>query len=54
VIAEQKVFRDRAREYENSPDLVRSIMDEGCDRARVQARDTLQEVRRVMGLEYRR
>ena len=54
VIAEQKVFRDRAREYENSPDLVRSIMDEGCDRARAQARDTLQEVRRVMGLEYRR
>ena len=54
VIAEQKVFRDRAREYENNPDLVRSIMDEGCDRARAQARDTLQEVRRVMGLEYRR
>jgi len=54
VIAEQKVFRERAREYEDNPDLVHSIMDEGCERARVSARDTLHEVRRVMGLEYRR
>ncbi len=54
IIAQQKEFRDRAREYENNPDLVYSIIDEGCERARASARDTLQEVRRVMGLEYRR
>lgn len=54
VIEEQKEFRERGREYENNPDLVRSILDDGRERARDAARDTLQEVRRVMGLEYRR
>ena len=54
VIEEQKGFRERGREYENNPDLVRSILDDGREQARDAARDTLQEVRRVMGLEYRR
>jgi len=53
VIAEQSVFRERAKEYESNPDLVRSIINEGCEEARDAARDTLEEVRRVMGLEYR-
>ncbi|MEQ6884872.1 tryptophan--tRNA ligase [Salicola sp. Rm-C-2C1-2] len=54
VIEEQKGFRERGREYEDNPELVRSILEEGRERARDAARDTLQEVRRVMGLEYRR
>ncbi|MDX1589709.1 MAG: tryptophan--tRNA ligase [Oleiphilaceae bacterium] len=53
VIAEQAGFRERAREYENNADLVRSIINDGCEEARDAARDTLDEVRRVMGLAYR-
>ncbi|QTS88460.1 tryptophan--tRNA ligase [Ectopseudomonas khazarica] len=43
----------RAIDYEDSPDLVRSILAEGAERARDEARDTLAEVRMAMGLNYR-
>ncbi len=43
----------RASEYENQPELVRSIIDEGCDLARDSARETLDDVRQAMGLDYR-
>lgn len=48
---EQAVFIERAQEYEENPDLVRSIIAEGCDATREVARDTLQEVRQVVGLD---
>jgi len=53
ILAELKPVHDRAAEYENNPDLVRSIIDEGCEEARDAARDTLDEVRKAMGLVYR-
>ncbi|MDX5298682.1 MAG: tryptophan--tRNA ligase, partial [Gammaproteobacteria bacterium] len=53
VLAEQEPLRARAREFEGNVELVRSIIEEGCERARDAARDTLDEVRRVMGLQYR-
>ncbi|PVY78035.1 tryptophanyl-tRNA synthetase [Tamilnaduibacter salinus] len=53
VIEDQKPFLRRAQEYENNPDLVRSIIDEGCEQARDAARETLVEVREAMGLQYR-
>lgn len=53
ILAEQKPLRERGKEYEDNPDLVKSIIDEGCEEARDAARDTLDEVRRVMGLSYR-
>lgn len=53
VLAEQEPLRVRAREFEGNVELVRSIIEEGCERARDAARDTLDEVRRVMGLQYR-
>ncbi len=40
-------------EYEDNPDLVRSIITEGCDQARDMARETMEDVRQAMGLEYR-
>lgn len=46
-------LRLRAIDYEDSPDLVRSILAEGAERARDEARDTLAEVRLAMGLNYR-
>ncbi|MCG5529656.1 tryptophan--tRNA ligase [Halorhodospira halochloris] len=53
VEAELAPIRERAKEYENDPEHVRSIIFDGCERAREEARETLSEVRGAMGLEYR-
>ena len=53
VLAEQQPMRERARQYEDKPDLVKNIVAEGCERARTIARATLEEVRSAMGLDYR-
>ena len=53
VQAELEPIRKRAGEHARNPDLVRSIIAEGCEDAREAARDTLDEVRQVMGLKYR-
>ena len=51
VQAELSVFRERARPFEDDPGLVREIIAGGCEQAREQARETLDEVRQVMGLD---
>jgi tryptophanyl-tRNA synthetase len=53
ISAELEPIRDRARQYENNPDLVRNVIVEGTEKARDMARDTLQDVRQAMGLNYR-
>ena len=53
VLAELATIRERAREFEENPELVRGILDEGCERARESARATMDEVRAAVGLEYR-
>ena len=53
VLAEQAPIRARAMEYVEQPEVVRSIIAEGCDAARDVARETLDEVREAMGLHYR-
>ena len=53
ILAEQQPMRERALQFEQNPDLVHSIIAEGCEKARTQARATLEEVRSVMGLDYR-
>ncbi|MBF8292049.1 MAG: tryptophan--tRNA ligase [Steroidobacteraceae bacterium] len=53
VVAEIDVIRKRAREYEENPEVVRSIVSEGCERAREAARATMDDVRAAVGLEYR-
>ncbi|WP_456375187.1 tryptophan--tRNA ligase [Thiolapillus sp.] len=53
VLAELRPMQERAAEYESDPDLVRNIINEGCEKARDEARDTMDEVRHVMSLEYR-
>ena len=53
VIAEVAPIQDRARQYESNPELVRSIIAEGSEKARDTARDTLHDVRQAMGLNYR-
>jgi tryptophanyl-tRNA synthetase len=53
VLEEQQPMRDRAKQYEDNPDLVKSIVAEGCEKARTIAKATLEEVRSAMGLDYR-
>jgi len=50
MIAELKPLRERAKDYIEDPSAVQAIIDEGCEAARDVARDTLDEVRKVMGL----
>lgn len=53
VLKEQYPIRERAEEYMQDPKMVKSIIAEGCEKARDVARDTLEEVRQAMGLSYR-
>lgn len=46
-------IRIEAMELENNQDVVKSIITEGCEKARDEAQDTLKEVRDAMGLHYR-
>jgi len=53
VLKELEGIQDTARNYQEDPESVRAIMAEGCEEARREARDTLDEVRQAMGLVYR-
>jgi len=50
LVEEIRGMRKRAQEFEEQPELVRSIVSEGAEKAREAARETLDEVRRVMHL----
>jgi len=52
ILKEQSPIRERAREYQDDPETVKGIISDGCEAARNQARDTLEEVRSAMGLQY--
>jgi tryptophanyl-tRNA synthetase len=52
VVNELKPIQERAAEYAEDPTLVKNIVAEGCDKARKMARETMREVRDVMGLNY--
>ncbi|KHF25708.1 tryptophan--tRNA ligase [Solemya velum gill symbiont] len=51
VVNELQPMRERAAEFESDPDVVRTIINEGCEAAREVAYDTMTEVREVMSLE---
>lgn len=53
IVAEISAIRTRAQEYEENGDLVRGIIAEGCEKAREVARQTLDEVRQAIGMNYR-
>ncbi|MDH5432425.1 MAG: tryptophan--tRNA ligase [Gammaproteobacteria bacterium] len=53
VLKDNAVFKERAREFEESPDIVRGIIADGCEKARAIAKETMEEVRSAMGLNYR-
>lgn len=52
VLAELKPIQERGHEYADQPDLVRNIINEGCERAGEVARETMEDVRHAMSLDY--
>ena len=52
VLREQKPMRERARMYEEDPQLVRNIIADGCEKARKLAQETMRDVREAIGLDY--
>jgi len=52
VLKEQAPIKERAKAYEEDMSLVRSIVAEGCDKARDEAKATLSEVKSAMHLDY--
>jgi tryptophanyl-tRNA synthetase len=45
-------MRERAQKYLDDTTLVRSIIADGCEKARKLAQETLRDVREAMGLDY--
>ena len=52
ILAELEPLQARAQEFQQNPARVRTILNQGTEAAREVARETLEEVRRVMGLGY--
>ena len=52
VLAEQAPMRERAQRYLDDRTLVKSIIADGCEKARGLAAETMREVREAMGLNY--
>ena len=52
MLREQDGWRSRAQPYLDDPSLLRSIVADGCDRARHAAQETMRDVREAMGLAY--
>ncbi len=50
---EQEVIRSRAVQFEEDPDLVHAILQEGSDKARAIARETLDDVKEAIGIAHR-
>ena len=52
ILKEQEVLHERAQPYLDDPSLLRSIIADGCERARRLAQETMRDVREAMGLDY--
>ena len=52
VDKEQQAFRERAAPYADSPNLVSDILNDGSERARTIARETMTEVRSAIGIAH--
>ena len=52
VLSELAPIRERAQAYLDDPTLVKNILADGCDKARVLATETMCDVREAMGLSF--
>jgi tryptophanyl-tRNA synthetase len=52
VLKEQEPMRERAKMYEDDPQLVKNIIADGCEKARKLAQETMRDVREAIGLDY--
>jgi tryptophanyl-tRNA synthetase len=52
IIRELTPMQERAQKYLDDPTLVKNIIADGCDKARDLAKETMRDVREVMGLAY--
>jgi tryptophanyl-tRNA synthetase len=52
VLREQAPMRERARMYEEDPQIVKNIIADGCEKARKLAQETMRDVREAIGLDY--
>ncbi|MDQ1346586.1 MAG: tryptophanyl-tRNA synthetase, partial [Pseudomonadota bacterium] len=52
VLREQEPMRERARMYEEDPQLVKNIIADGCEKARKLAQETMRDVREAIGVDY--
>ena len=52
ILHEQQPMLERAQRYIQDPRMVRDIIDAGTERARITARETMNDVRQAMGLNY--
>ena len=53
VNAEQEIIRQRAQQFDEDADLVNTIIQEGSEKARSIARETLDDVREAVGISHR-
>ncbi len=53
ILEEQAPIKERAQQYIDNPKLIKEIVREGCEAARDIAKETMEEVRDVMGLPHR-
>ncbi|MCF8177334.1 MAG: tryptophan--tRNA ligase [Sulfuritalea sp.] len=52
VLKEQEPMRERAKMYEQDPQLVKNIIADGCEKARKLAQETMRDVREAIGLDH--
>jgi tryptophanyl-tRNA synthetase len=52
IVAEQQPWRERAEKYLSNPKQVQWIVENGTERARTVAKQTMRDVREAMGLNY--
>jgi len=53
INAEQSIYRQRAAQFEEDPDLVNAILQEGSEKARTIARETMEDVKDAVGILHR-
>jgi len=45
-------YKQKKQQYLDNPDLIRSVISDGCEKARKIAKDTMRDIREVMGINF--